>query len=75
MDGMYDDFCKEKDCVMYFTKIRVNSVENPSDLLKHQKLIAESFCTRKCQYTREDFLEWMKTKEPSFLTRKLFGME
>jgi hypothetical protein len=73
MDEMYDDFCKEKDCMMYQTKLRINSVESPSDLLKHQKLIAESFCMRKCQYTRENFLEWMETKEPSYLAKKLFG--
>ena len=70
----YEDFCREKNCIMYPTKVRVHSIENPSDWIKQQKLIAESYCARKCPYTNQDFLEWLKAKEPSYLAKKLFGM-
>jgi hypothetical protein len=72
--GCVDDFCKEKGCLIYPTKMRVNSVENPSNLIKHQKLTTELYCREKYSYTNQDFLEWLPAKEPSYRARKLFRM-
>ena len=69
-----DDFCKEKDCLIYPTKVKVNSLGNSPDLL-NRKLIVESYCVRKCLYTRQDFMEWLQAKDPSYLARKLFETE
>ncbi len=70
--AFYNDFCKEKDCFLYPTRIKVETAENPSSLILKQRQIVEAHCRQKCQYTRRDFLEWLKTKEPSYLAKKLF---
>jgi len=68
-----DDFCREKDCLIYPTKEKFNSLGNSPDLL-NRRLVVEFFCNRRCLYTRLEFLEWLKAKEPSYLAKKLFDI-
>jgi hypothetical protein len=74
MKGISEDFCREKECIIQPTKVRIAFVENPSSLILKQRQIVESYCTRQCPYTRLDFLEWLKAKEPSYLAKKLFDI-
>jgi len=72
-EDRYEDFCKEKRCFLYSTRVRVNSVENPSDLIIKQRQIIEAQCRQKCPYTEQEFREWLETKQPFYSFKKLFN--
>jgi len=57
METMYEDFCEEKECKLYNDLIKLNSIEDPSILVKRQKEIIKKRCKGNCQYTAYDFYE------------------
>jgi len=66
METMYEDFCEEKGCELYGTLTKLNSIEDPSILVRKQKEIIKERCKEKCQYTAYDFYQWLRAIEMDF---------
>lgn len=63
MTGIYDyDFCREKGCMVSSERLRLASYQE-SSLIKRQKEIVNSYCRENCIHPREEFIEWLKTRQ------------
>ena len=58
----YKDFCKERECRLYYLLTKINLFENPSPLVMCQKEVIEGRCKENCEHTAHELYEWLKSR-------------
>jgi hypothetical protein len=58
-----EDFCREK-CVVYQKTVMRSEGYKIPELIEQQKQKISLYCQENCSHTREEFIEWMKARQP-----------